>query len=95
VSTVDPGEALRVSTLQTLGAPIFEPLPGAVKLGPFTLGTTQLRGEVIRLSLPIGDYVSRGARVLAAANRRRREMAARRRVEADLKAFAGQQPPRQ
>jgi hypothetical protein len=95
VRGADPQEALRVSTLETLGASIFEPLPGAAKLGPFTLGTTQLRGEIIRLSLPIGEYVSRSTRGLAAANRRRQEIAARRRVEADLKAFAEAQPPQQ
>jgi hypothetical protein len=95
LSGVDPHEALRVSTLQARGVSIFEPLPGAAKLGPFTLGATQLRGEIIRLSLPIGEYVSRGVRGLAAANRRRQETAARRKVEADLKAFTEQRPPRQ
>jgi hypothetical protein len=93
LSGADAQEALRVSTLQTLGVPIFEWLPGAPKLGPFTLGTTQLRGEIIRISLPIGELVSRSARALATANRRRQETAARRRVEADLKAFAERQPP--
>jgi hypothetical protein len=86
---------LRASTLQPLGVSIFEPLPGAAKLGPFTLGTPQLRGEIIRLSLPVGEYVSRVARGLAAANRRRQEATARRRVEADLKAFAERQRPPQ
>jgi hypothetical protein len=92
-SGADSQEALRASTLQTLGVSIFEPLPGAAKLGPFTLGTTQLRGEIIRLSLPVGEYVSRVARGIAAANRRRQQAAARRRVEADLKVFAERQPP--
>jgi hypothetical protein len=89
----DPHEALRVSTRQTVGVPIFEPLSGAPKLGPFTLGTTDRRGEIIRLSLPIGEFASGAARALAAANRRRQETAARRSVEADLKAFAERQPP--
>lgn len=75
----------------SLGMPISEPLPGAPRLGPFTLKTPQLRGEVIRLSLPVGEYASRVARGLSAANRRRQEAAARRRVAADLKAFAEQQ----
>jgi hypothetical protein len=91
--SADSQEALRASTLQMLGMSIFEPLPGAAKLGPFTLGTPQLRGEIIRLSLPVGEYVSRVARGLSAANRRRQKAAARRRVEADLKAFAERQPP--
>ena len=92
-SGADPQEALRASTLQTLDMSIFGPLPGAAKLGPFTLETPQLRGEIIRLSLPVGEYVSRVARGLSATNRRRQEAAARRRVEADLKAFAERQPP--
>ena len=95
VSSADPGEALRLSTLRTFGVPIFEPLPGGPKLGPFTLGTTQLRGEIIRVSLPVGEYVTRGARGFAAANRRRQEKAARRRIEAELKALAERPPPQQ
>ena len=75
------------------GAPLDPPLPGALKVGPFTLETPQLRGEIIRLSLPVGEYVSRVARGLATANHRRKETAARRRVEADLKAFAERQSP--
>ena len=93
VRSADPGEALRISTLQTFGVPIFEPLPGAVKLGPFTLGTPQLRGEIIRLSLPVGEYAMRVARGLGAANRRRQERAARRQIEAELKALAERPPP--
>jgi hypothetical protein len=84
VSGADPQETLRISTRQSLGMSIFESLPEAPKLGPFTLGAPQLQGEIIRLSLPIGQYVSRGARAVAAANRRRQETAARRRVEAEL-----------
>jgi peptidyl-prolyl cis-trans isomerase A (cyclophilin A) len=84
-------DELRASTLGALGMSVFEPLPGAPKLGPFTLGAPQLQGEVIRLSLPIGEYVSRGVRGIASANRRRRETAARRTVEADLHAFATRQ----
>jgi len=87
-------EAIRVSTRQTLGVSIFEPMAGAPKLGPFTLGTPQ-QGEIIQLSLPIGEYVSRLAHVIAAANYRRKEAGARRRVEADLKAFLDRQPPQQ
>ena len=95
VSSADPGEALRLSTLRTFGVPIFEPLPGGLKLGPFTFGTPQLRGEIIRVSLPVGEYVTRGARGFAAANRRRQEKAARRRIEAELKALAERPPPQQ
>jgi hypothetical protein len=73
-----------------LAVPIFEPPPPAT-LGPFTFATPRLRGEFIRLSLPVGEYASRVAREIGAANRRRHEAAARRRVEAELKAFLAQQ----
>src|SRR5262245_8238293 len=76
------------SMRQTLGVPLLAPLPGSPTLGPFTLGTSRLQGEIIRLSLPVGELVSRGARALAAANRRRQEADARRKVQADLEALA-------
>jgi hypothetical protein len=78
----------------SLGMPIVEPPPGAPQLGPFTLETPQFRGEIIRLSLPVGEYASRVARGISAANRRRQEAAARRRVEADVKAFAKEGAPK-
>jgi hypothetical protein len=87
-------EAIKTSPRQTPGVSIFEPMAGAPKLGPFTLGTPQ-QGEIIRLSLPIGEYVSRLAHGIAAVNYRRKEAAARRRVEADLKVFLDRQPPQQ
>ena len=87
-------EALRVPARQTPGGSIFEPMAGARKLGPFTLGTPQ-QGEIIQLSLPIGEYVSRLAHGIAAANYRRKDAAARRRVEAELKAFLDRQLPQQ
>jgi hypothetical protein len=77
-----------------LVVPTFEP-PAPAKLGPLTFETPVLRGEFIRLSLPAGEYVSRVAREISAANRRRQESAARRRVQADLKAFIEQRRPKQ
>jgi hypothetical protein len=88
----DHAEALRAFTLKALGVSIFEPMAGAPKVGPFTLGTPQ-QGEIIQLSLPIGEYVSRLAHGIAAANHRGKEASARRRVEADLKAFLDRQSP--
>jgi hypothetical protein len=80
VPGADSGEALR-----TTNRP---------KLGPFEFAAPQFRGEFIRLSLPVGEYVSRGIRTLATANRRRQEQAARRRVAADLEAWkAGARKP--
>jgi hypothetical protein len=91
-NAADSQESLRVSARQMLGVPIIEPLPGAPRIGPFSLAAPQRRGEIIRLSVPVGAYVSRTARGLAAANRRRQETAARRRVEAELAAFADTRP---
>lgn len=87
VSGADSGGALRIMERRILGVPIFEPLPGTPKLGPFEFVAPQFRGEFIRLALPIGEYLSHRIRTLATANRRRQEQAARRRVEADLKAW--------
>ncbi|MDP2320092.1 MAG: hypothetical protein Q8O42_12245 [Acidobacteriota bacterium] len=87
VSGADSGEALRVMERQKLGVPVYEPLVGRPGLGPFEFVAPQLRGEFIRVALPVGEYVSQGIRTLAAANRRRQEQAVRRRVEAELKAW--------
>lgn len=56
--------------------------------GIFTLVPPQLPGEIVRVSVPIGDLMSRAFRGVAAANQRREEAAARRRVDAELKQFA-------
>ena len=60
-------------------------------LGIFTLVPPTRPGEIIRVSVPIGELVSRAFKGAAAANRRRQEAAARRKVEAALEWFNGQQ----
>ncbi len=60
--------------------------------GIFTLIPPTGRGEIVRVSVPIGDLVSRAFKGVAAANHRRQEAAARRKVEAALTWFAEQQP---
>lgn len=60
-------------------------------LGIFTLVTPQLRGEMVRVSVPIGELVMRAVRSVTTGHYRRREAAARRRVAADIKAFEEQQ----
>jgi hypothetical protein len=49
-----------------------------------------LPGEMIRVSIPIGELVTRAFKGVAAANGRRREAAARRRVDAALQRFTEQ-----
>jgi hypothetical protein len=87
VSSAATGDALRITERQMFGMPVFEPLAGAPTLGPLTFAAPQLRGEFIRLALPIGAYLSSGIRTAAAANRRRQEQSARRRVDAELQAW--------
>lgn len=60
------------------------------KLGPFTLVQPVKRGEMIRLSLPVGEYVARAIDGIATANRRRKEAAVRRRIAEELKLLAEQ-----
>lgn len=61
--------------------------------GIFTVVAPELRGEMIRVSLPIGALVTQAYRGVAARNRRRQEQAARRQVQADLRRFNTQLPP--
>ena len=67
--------------------------PDAPKaFGIFTLVPPTGRGEIVRVSVPVGELVSRAFKSAAAANRRRQERAARRKVEAELEWFKSQQP---
>ena len=61
--------------------------------GIFTFVRPELPGEFVRVSVPIGELVSRAVRGISELKQRRQEEAARRRVEADLKWFAAQHPP--
>ena len=92
VSGGDSGEAEGIVDRPIPGVPVFEPLIGTPKLGPFKLVAPQFRGEFVRLALPVGEYVSGGIRTLAAATRRGQVQAARRRVEADLRAWRDRAP---
>ena len=69
--------------------PVEESLPK--KLGIFTLVPPTGRGEMVRVSVPIGELVSRAFKSVAAANHRRQEAAARREVQAALTWFVKQQ----
>ena len=67
-----------------------------IKFGIFSFVQPTLPGEMVRVSLPIGELVSRAFKGVAAARQRRQETTARREVEAALKAFAEERPrPRQ
>lgn len=60
------------------------------RFGIFTLLPPTGRGEVIRVSVPVGELVMRAFRGVTTAKHRRQEAAARRRVAAELKSFAAQ-----
>jgi len=61
-----------------------------IRLGIFTLVSPALRGEIVRVSVPIGELVTQAFKGVAAANLKRQEAAARLRAEAAVKQFAKQ-----
>jgi hypothetical protein len=83
---------LSISIQDLVDRSLYEP-PPPLKIGPFTLTEPQLRGEFIRLRIPIGEYVMRAIDGIGNANRRRKEAAARRKVAAELKAFNARLAP--
>jgi hypothetical protein len=60
--------------------------------GIFTFVPPTRPGEMVRVSIPIGELVSRAFKGVAAASQRRQEAAARRKVAAALKWLDEQQP---
>lgn len=88
----------RDRSLERVSLALQQPIPVVPSVGqvestlPKTLGILTLvpptrPGEIVRVSVPIGELVSRAFRSVAEANQRRQESAARRRVEAALKRF--------
>lgn len=67
-------------------APVDDSSPK--KLGIFTLLPPTSRGEIVRVSIPIGELVTRAFTGVVAVNQRRQAEAARRKVEAALERFA-------
>ncbi len=65
-----------------------------IKFGIVSFVQPTLPGEMVRVSIPIGELVSRAFKGVAAARQRRQEAASRREVEAALKAFADAAKPR-
>jgi hypothetical protein len=85
----------RISLALQIPAPIVREVPPVESATPKTFGIFTLvpptgRGEMVRVSIPVGELVSRAFKGVAAANRRRREAAARREVEAALEWFKEQ-----
>lgn len=63
------------------------PPTSPTRLGMFTLVPPDTKGEVVRVSVPIGELVSRAARAISDANHRRAERKADERVRKDLAQF--------
>jgi hypothetical protein len=93
----------RDRSLERISLALQQPLPivrgvGEVEstlpktLGIFTLVQPTRPGEIVRLSVPIGELVMRAFRSVGEANQRRQEAAARRRVAAALEWFEAQPP---
>jgi hypothetical protein len=60
------------------------PLTRPTHLGMFTLVPPQTNGEVIRLSIPVGELATRAARSISDARRRRAERKVEERIEREL-----------
>lgn len=93
----------RDRSLARIDQALQRPVPIVSGLGPgegsapktfgiFTLVPPSGRGEMVRVSVPIGELVSAAFKGAAAANRRRHEAAARRTVQAALDDFKARQP---
>ena len=63
------------------------PLTRPARVGMFTLVPPEANGEVVRVSIPVGELVSRAARAISDANHRRAERKADERVQKDLEQF--------
>lgn len=63
------------------------PLNRSTRLGMFTLALPRRDGEIVRLTIPVGELVSRTARAVSDANHRRAERKADERVRKDLEQF--------
>jgi hypothetical protein len=84
ISTALQRQSAFVSSL----GPWIDPPPK--KLGILTVRTPMGTGEMVRLSLPIGELISRAVQGTSAANHRRRETSARQDVQKALNTFTAQ-----
>jgi hypothetical protein len=63
------------------------PLTPPTRLGMLTFVPPENSGEVVRVSVPVGELVSKAARAISDANHRRGERKADERVRKDLEQF--------
>ena len=88
-------QRIRLALQQPPAGVVVGPVESAAPktFGIFTLLPPTGPGEMVRVSVPVGEFVSRAFKGVAAANHRRQEAAARRRVEAELKWLESRQEP--
>ena len=72
------------------GIPLWSE-PGRRKIGILTLTAPEHPGEIVRVSLPVGDLVTRAVRGVGAAKHRRAERKAREEVQRVILAITAQQ----
>jgi hypothetical protein len=78
---------LRIQGEPVPTAPLTWLPPDPKPLGVFTLLPPSQRGEIVRLSVPVGEFAARGVRAITTAQRRRAERHARERVRRELETF--------
>ena len=68
------------------------PLTRPTRLGILTLVQPQTNGEVIRVSIPIGELASRAAHAVSEASRRRAERKINQHIARELQEFTSPKP---
>jgi hypothetical protein len=68
--------------------------PAPTRLGFLTLVPPDRKGEMVKVAIPVGALVTRAARSISSAQRRRAERKGREKVLRELESFQAKQPPR-
>src|SRR5262245_15277963 len=71
--------------LFTIPAPVPDLNAPTMKLGPFTILSPDTHGDVLKLQIPIGEYVMRTKRAISHAWKQHQERTIRKRVQQELR----------
>jgi hypothetical protein len=82
-----PAAGLQTQAKLVINAEDLFPLTRPTRLGLFTVVPPRMTGEVVRVSVPVGELVSKAVRAISDANHRRAERQADQRVRNDLARF--------
>jgi hypothetical protein len=83
----EPAAGLQAQTKLVIKAEDLFPLTRPTRLGLFTVVPPRMNGEVVRVSVPVGELISKAVRAISDANHRRAERQADERVRNDLARF--------